>query len=49
LVGTADFVTRNRAPGVALPVGFLPAKYGRKVMAGSVSTGTFSFRNSSKL
>jgi hypothetical protein len=47
LAGTTGRANFNFAPGVALPVGFLPGRYGRKVIAGSVSSGMLSFRSCS--
>ena len=37
----------SRAPGVACPEGARPGRYGRNVIAGSVSSGTSSLRSSS--
>ena len=42
-------VTLIFAPGVAPGFGFLPGRYGRNVMAGSVSSGMSSSRSRSKL
>ena len=40
---------RSRAFGVADPLGLLPGRYGRNVIAGSVSRGMSTFRSCSKL